>query len=327
MSLYKKGEKIKQKVGGITYSTFTTNADNIVVPTESYNNSKDDKGSVTIPLLLPVGTYEIIEIKPPEGFLQLGENVIFKVEDIASYEKNKNGDYIKEIIVKNEQPTGIIIVDKTVVLRKDVDKSLIDISDFCGIEFKLIAKEDIIDFADGSIIYPKGEKIGSYNLDKNGNLKIENLPIGTYEIQEVKTLDGLLLNKKIYEVKFISKDYTTKVYEETKVIENKTSIVEFSKQDITGKKELEGAKLTVINENNEVIDTWVSTKKTHKIEGLVAGKKYILREEIAPEGYLKATDIEFTVGTDKEIQFIIMKDMPILDDFYSNKEKSKIGRR
>ena len=218
--LYKKGEKIKQKVGGTTYSTFTTNADNIVVPTGSYNNSRDDKGSVTIPLLLSVGTYEVIEVKPPEGFLQLEENIIFKIEDIESYEKNQNGDYIKEIIVKNEQPTGNLIINKTIALNENINTSEIDTSDLSEIQFKLIAKEHIIDFADGSIIYKKGEEINIYNLDKNGELKIENLPLGIYEIQEIKTLDCLVLDNTKYEVKFIQKDKVTEIYEEKKGIEN-----------------------------------------------------------------------------------------------------------
>ena len=218
--LYKKGETIKQKVGGKTYSTFTTNADNIVVPAGSYGNSKDDKGSVTIPLLLSVGTYEIIETKPPEGFLQLKENIIFKIEDIDNYEKNKNGDYIKEIIVKNEQPKAAIIIHKLITLPEHTDTPIIDISDLSEIQFKLIAKEEIIDFADGSIIYKKGEEINTYNLDKNGEVKIINLPIGTYEIQEIKTLDSLVLDNTKHKVKFIQKDQVTKIYEQKKEIEN-----------------------------------------------------------------------------------------------------------
>ena len=44
-----------------------------------------------------------------------------------------------------------------------------------------------------------------------------------------------------------------------------------------------------------MVDTWISTEETHKIEGLAAGKTYILREEAAPMGYEIAEDIEFTV--------------------------------
>ena len=66
--LFKKGETISQKVGNTTYTSFTTNADNIVVPDNSYNSKNDNKAEVTTPLKLPVGSYEITEIRVPEGF-------------------------------------------------------------------------------------------------------------------------------------------------------------------------------------------------------------------------------------------------------------------
>jgi len=306
--LYKKGEAVTQKIGSTTYNSFTTNAKNMVVPANSYTNNLDIIGSVVTPLKLEVGSYEITEIKIPQGFLQLDSPVAFKVEGIRNYDTDQDGDFIKEIVVTNEQPTGTLIIDKSIALREDADTSLVDTSDLSGIQFKLTAKENIIDYADGSVIYKKGQEVKTYNLDKNGDLKIEKLPMGKYELQEVKVIDGLVLNDTIYDVEFIKQDDVTKVYTVTKDIENDTTFVEFSKTDITGDKELEGATLKVLDKDNKVIDEWVSTDKTHKIEGLVAGKSYILREEIAPDGFVIATDVEFKVENTKEIQKVTMID-------------------
>jgi len=299
--IYKKGEIINQKVGSTTYYTFTTNADNIIVPEGSYNSPNDDKGSVVIPLLLPVGTYQITEIKAPEGFLQLEEAVIFKVEDIRNYKKNQNGDYIKEIVVKNEQPTGNIIINKSVVLREDVDTSLIDISDLSGIEFKLIAKQDIIDFADGSIIYEKGEEINTYNLDKNGNLKIENLPIGTYEIQEIKTLDCLVLNNTKYEIKFTQKDQITKVYEEKRKIENEIKDIPILKNIILVKLDSNTKEVIKSHFKFAIFEDLECTRLIEEVEsnvekGIVEFKdlrfgSYYVKEIKAPEGYYLSEEI------------------------------------
>lgn len=132
--------------------------------------------------------------------------------------------------------------------------------------------------------------------------------MGTYEIVETKTLDGLVLNTTKYEVKFEQKDLTTKIYETKLDISNETTLVEFSKTDITGDKELIGAKLTVLDNKNNIIDTWTSTEKTHKIEGLTIGKEYTLKEEIAPEGYVVATSIKFTIKDTNEIQKVNMID-------------------
>ena len=348
--LFKKGESISQKIGNTTYTSFTTNADNIVVPDNSYNSKNDDKATITTPLKLPVGSYEITEIKVPTGFLQLESSVKFEIKNVKDYDIDKDGDYIREVIVKNEQPTGTIKLDKTIALREDADTSLIDTSDLSGIEFKLSAKENIIDMADGSVIYKKGQEIKKYNLTKDGKLTISNLPMGTYEIEETKTLDGLVLNTTKYEVKFEQKDLTTKIYETKLDISNDTTLVEFSKTDITGDKELIGAKLTVLDNENNIIDTWTSTEKTHKIEGLTIGKEYTLKEEIAPDGYVVATSIKFTIKGTNEIQKVNMidkivemskvdiageeiegatiqvldKDNKVVDEWVSSKEPHKI---
>ena len=306
--LFKEGEVISQKVGNTTYTSFTTNADNIVVPDNSYNSENDNKAEVTTPLKLPVGSYEITEIKVPEGFLQLDSPITFEIKNIKDYDTDKDGDFIKEIVIKNEQPTGTINLDKTIAIRENVDTSLVDISDLSGIEFKLSAKEDIIDKADGSVIYKKGQEIKTFNLSKDGKLTITDLPMGTYEIEETKTLDGLVLNTTKYEVKFEQQDLTTKVYDTKLDVSNDTTLVEFSKTDITGEKELPGAKLTVLDSENNIIDTWTSTEETHKIEGLTVGKEYTLKEEIAPDGYVIATEIEFKVEDTNKIQKVKMID-------------------
>ena len=306
--LFKKGESVSQKIGNTTYTSFTTNADNIVVPDNSFNSTNDNQAEVTTPLKLPVGSYEITEIRVPNGFLQLDKPVAFEIKNIKDYDTDKDGDFIKEVVVKNEQPTGRINLDKTITLREDVDTSLIDNSDLSGIEFKLTAKEDIIDMADGSKIYTKGQEINKYNLTKDGKLIISELPMGTYEIEETKTLDGLVLNRNKYEVIFTQKDLVTKIYDEKLDISNDTTLVNFSKTDVTGDKELAGAKLSVLDSDNNVIDTWTSTEKTHKIEGLTIGKEYTLKEKIAPDGYVISNEVKFTIEETNEIQKVNMKD-------------------
>ena len=71
--------------------------------------------------------------------------------------------------------------------------------------------------------------------------------MGIYELQELKTIDGLVLNNKKYEVKFEQQDLVTKVYEVKLDISNDTTLFEFSKIDVTGE-EIEGAELQVVDE-------------------------------------------------------------------------------
>lgn len=58
-----------------------------------------------------------------------------------------------------------------------------------------------------------------------------------------------------------------------------------------------------------MIDQWTSVKdEPHVIKYLVVGETYTLRETFAPYGYLKATDITFTVSDTAEVQPVEMKD-------------------
>lgn len=258
---------------------------------------------------LKAGTYKIDEIELPTGFLQLENELTFKINrSNKTLEFDEDYDAYITITVGNEQPTGTLKLDKSVAIRQDVDTSLVDISDLSKIKFKLTAKEKIIDYADGSTIYEKGQEVGTYNLTKEGKLEVKKLPMGKYELEEIETLDGLVLDNTKHEIVFKQEDTTTKVYTNEEKFVNDTTLVEFSKTDITGDKELKGATLTVTDSEGNVIDRWVSGEKTHKIEGLKAGEKYTLKEEIQVDSYVKATDIEFTVENTNEIQKVTMID-------------------
>lgn len=271
---------------------------------------KTDKTGLTVTEdKLKAGTYKIDEIELPTGFLQLEDELTFKINrSNKTLEFDEDYDAYITITVENEQPTGTLKLDKSVAIRQDVDTSLIDISDLSKIKFKLTAKEKIIDYADGSTIYEKGQEVGTYNLTKEGKLEVKKLPMGKYELEEIETLDGLALDNTKHEIVFKQEDTKTKVYTNEEKFVNDTTIVEFSKTDITGDKELKGATLTVTDNNGNVIDRWVSGEKTHKIEGLKAGEKYTLKEEIQVDSYVKATDIEFTVENTKKIQKVTMID-------------------
>ena len=87
--------------------------------------------------------------------------------------------------------------------------------------------------------------------------------------------------------------------------------VTITKTEVTGTKEIEGAKMTVKDETGKTVDTWTSTKEEHYVSGLEEGKKYTLIEETAPEGYVKAESIEFTVSKEKKNEAYIMKDKQV----------------
>ena len=64
---------------------------------------------------------------------------------------------------------------------------------------------------------------------------------------------------------------------------------------------LSGAGLQVINQNNEIIDSWISNGKVHTISGLKEGF-YQLEETAAPPGYLlNSSSVLFEIDKDGNI--------------------------
>lgn len=90
--------------------------------------------------------------------------------------------------------------------------------------------------------------------------------------------------------------------------ERKTRL-EFKKTDLVTGKEIPGAELTLMTEEGEIVDQWISDEDVHVIEGkLIAGKTYIFSERLAPDGYETAEEIRFTVSEDGRIDRVVMED-------------------
>ena len=318
------GNYVVQKVSGTKVDTFTTNSDNEIIPVV-------EKGTVTLPLMLNAGTYTIEEIKTPKGFLDLERPVEFVISSTYDYDVDQDADPIVEVKIRNKQPKGEIKLNKT-VMDLDTDTDLVDRSDLSKIQFVLKAKEDIYSSIDGSLMFEKdsvittensgaivntGSEVGNgiYALSLDGHLDISNLPMSTkgasYYLQEVKTLDGCVLDTAQYDAVFKQSDFTTKNYIKSFDVENKTTDFEFNKTDVTGDKEVEGAQLTITDEDGNVVDQWTSDGKVHSIEGLVVGKTYTLSETVTAKDYVKATDIKFTVKNSSELEKVTMKDKQV----------------
>ncbi|MDF9823726.1 hypothetical protein M2475_000073 [Breznakia sp. PF5-3] len=84
--------------------------------------------------------------------------------------------------------------------------------------------------------------------------------------------------------------------------------VQVDKMEIGGSQEVLGAYLEVIEaDTNIVVDSWLSDGTTHIINNVVAGD-YILRERYAPDGYVTAQDIPFSITYDGQVQSLKMED-------------------
>ena len=124
--------------------------------------------------------------------------------------------------------------------------------------------------------------------DENGHFEFDKIPYGEYIVREIEAPTGYILSDESYPVT---------ISEDGEIIEiiavNKPITVEISKQDVYGN-ELAGAEMQLENSDGEVVDKWISDGTNHVVTELPAGG-YTLKEIAAPDGYVIATDIRFTV--------------------------------
>lgn len=255
-----------------------------------------DKSGKAVLKDLPIGAYKIIEVEAPYGF------VLNEKEQIVSFRYVDD----KTPVVKE---SATFTDDRQKISMSVVKKDSKNNEPISGAVFGLYAKEDIKNLK-GNIVVKEGSLLETATSDETGLVQfVKDYPFAKYEIKELVVPDGYVSNNETigFDTEYQGQDKKT-VYYAKDYLNDETSF-EFSKIDITSGAELSGATLTVIDMDGNVVDTWVSKAgEKHVINKLVVGKSYKLREEFAPYGYLKASDVEFTVIDTKEIQSVVMKD-------------------
>ena len=137
--------------------------------------------------------------------------------------------------------------------------------------------------------------------DENGSLEIKDIEFGTWYLYELDTPLAYVSNG---EPSVITVDKHEQVIELTR--ENHKTITEISKTDIAGK-EISGAEMAILDDEGNLIESWVSQEnETHIVRGLERGKRYILRESLAPLGYVLSQDVEFIVEEDGSVNKVSM---------------------
>ena len=112
----------------------------------------------------------------------------------------------------------------------------------------------------------------------------------------------------------------------TKVeMEDDFSKVDISKTDITGDTELVGVKLQVLNNEEEVLDEWVSDGTEHRIEYLPVGEELTLREIQTIDGYTMAEDVKFTLEDTGEVQHVAMQNEFVYGRIFLTKTDAETG--
>ena len=305
------GDYVVQRIGEHSYDTFQTSTKEEIKYPEGTFCVVQQGGTITTPLKLSPGSYTIEEISSPEGFTRELQEIPFTLqqENVVKVDEDNN-QYIT-VEVKNNRIYGELELQKKVEEYQS-DRNLVTEKSLAGIVFRIVADEDIIEPMHGSVILPKGHVFTEFITDENGYAFVKKIPLGKYVVQEIKTLDGLVLDETTYPVQFVEEDDVTATIHRNLTITNQITKTEITKTMITGSPETPGAKLRILDEENTIVDEWISAYQVaHKIAGLTAGKKYTLHEEMTADGYYYADDITFTVNSDGTVLAVEMIDKPI----------------
>ena len=244
---------------------------------------------------LPLGKYRVKETKATSGFVLNPDS-----QEVSFIYKNQNTPEIEEKLeFSNERQKVELSVEKQ---DAETGKAL------KGATFGLYNKEAI---SSGDKVVVKADTLlQEITSNEKGKAAFTlDLPLGRYYVKELQAPAGYVSSDEILEFDATYQGQDVKTIKLKSVKKNQPTTVEVTKADITTGTELDGASMSVLDKDGNVIDSWTSVKDSpHVIKRLQVGKTYILREELAPYGYLRATDVEFTISDTAEVQKVKMED-------------------
>lgn len=254
-----------------------------------------DKNGEAVIKDLPLGKYRVKETKAPSGFVLNPDS-----QEVSFIYKDQNTPGIEEKLeFSNERQKVELSVEKQ---DAETGKAL------KGATFGLYNKEAI---SSGDKVIVKADTLlQEITSNEKGKAAFTlDLPLGRYYVKELQAPAGYVSSDEILEFDATYQGQDVKTIKLKSVKKNQPTTVEVTKADITTGTELDGASMSVLDKDGNVIDSWTSVKDSpHVIKRLLVGKTYILREELAPYGYLRATDVEFTISDTAEVQKVKMED-------------------
>lgn len=254
-----------------------------------------DKNGEAVIKDLPLGKYRVKETKTPAGFVLNPDS-----QEVSFIYKDQNTPEIEEKLeFSNERQKVELSVEKQ---DAETGKAL------KGATFGLYNKEAI---SSGDKVIVKADTLlQEITSNEKGKAAFTlDLPLGRYYVKELQAPAGYVSSDEILEFDATYQGQDVKTIKLKSVKKNQPTTVEVTKADITTGTELDGASMSVLDKDGNVIDSWTSVKDSpHVIKRLQVGKTYILREELAPYGYLRATDVEFTISDTAEVQKVKMED-------------------
>ena len=267
------GISAENSAGNVRFGLFAAEeiaaADGSVIPADGLiaEVSLDENMTAVIAEKIPFGKYYVQEIATDEHYALNGEKYLVDFEYMGQEVTTVNIDCGQ---FENELKRGKIEGIKVNESDEPLENALFGL-------FKTDCTEPV-----------ESNAIMTAISDETGYFAFDEVPYGEYIVKEIEAPTGYILSEE---------GYLMTISEDGEIVgitaENKPITIEISKQDVYGE-ELSGAEVELINSDEETVEKWTSDGTNHVVTELPAGD-YTLKEIAAPDGYVIATDISFTV--------------------------------
>lgn len=309
---------ISMKVGSTWYSEFTTNSDNRIstggkfmdffASDKNYEENKDyDKAKVKLPVPLPASKYKLTEITAPDYFVLAKESKVFEITSSNVSGTDGDNEPVIEIEMSNKEVKGQVSVKKEgevlTSVSKDKNENLVfnyEVQGIAGAVYEVRAREDVIDPADGSIMYKAGTVLDTITTKENGIATSKKLPLSKLEIEEISAPEGFTITHEVQEAELEYEDQNTELVFDSVTYYNERQKLDMSvmKKDSETSKPLAGSTFGVYAaEDIKSVDGKVLVKKGTLIESAISDNDGIVQfESDYPLSQYEIKEIKPSIG-------------------------------
>ncbi|MES9700658.1 VaFE repeat-containing surface-anchored protein [Bacillus sp. JJ927] len=273
------------------------------------------------------GSYKVVAKNAPNGVKIVSENGEVK-DQLSVGEKfriqipknTKTGEFNLSVAANLTKVQAIAyrgtdtVQNATVLLERNEEKLSSDLAvnwEAAGsLKIKKVGENgEVLAGAVFEVFNANNESVGKITTGADGMAELNNLPIGTYTVKEIKAPTGYVSGDKPQTI-----EVKTGETGAVQVVNNKVKgDLEITKVDVAdGNNKLPNAEFTIYNEaGKEVVKGKTDDKGIAKFEKLPFGK-YTYKETVAPKGYiLNEETFSFEIKENGQIIKHIVKDEKI----------------
>lgn len=268
----------QQALQGAVFGLYSDEAVKTDTDTQLYKKDQlieqqttDKNGNLSFSAELPVNKgFYVKEITAADGYVTSDQTQSFQLE----YKGSDTEVMPYEFIFEDD-----ITLSQMAITDQSAESKVI------GAQMKLTSKE--------------GDVIDTWTSGKEPH-EVKGLAVGkNYILINTKPAKGYVTAKK---VKFTVKNVATAQKQEMLTDVTKLQI---SKTDASGKNQVKGAGLVILDKNDQVVEKWTSDSQVHYVEKLPVGS-YTIREETTAKGYVMRGDVSFELADSAKVQYVSM---------------------